>query len=104
LVQVLLFVSYGSASRDLLSKTTPFRVQEEQNVGLARDPSSVGLLLTKAETEGVVKKKFPDHQFDESLLEYVYGLTSGHVGAYCNALEVVKKHSVSLQSANLEYK
>ena len=101
---VILFVNYGSASRDLLPKATPFRVQEEQNVGLARGPSSpVGLLLTKAEAEGVVKKKFPVHRFDESLLEYVYDLTSGHVGDYCDALEVVKKHSVSLQSANLEY-
>src|SRR5258706_6248072 len=99
---VILFAGYGSASRNLLSMTT-FRVQEGQLVGLARGrSSSVGLLLTEEEAEGVVKKKFPDHRFDKSLLEYVYDLTSGHVGVYCDALEVVGKDSVSLQSANLE--
>jgi len=98
---VILFASYGSASRDLISTGTPFRAQDEQLVGLACGrSSSVGLLLTEKEAEGVVKKKFPDHRFDKSLLDYVYGLTSGHVGAYCDALEVIKKHSVSLQSAN----
>jgi hypothetical protein len=100
---VILFASYGSASRKLLPEST-FTVQEGQLVGLAGGPSSsVGLLLTREESEGVAKKKFPDHRFDESLLEYVYNLTSGHVGAYCDALEVVKEHGVSLQSANLEY-
>ena len=98
---VILFVSYGSAGRDLLPTITRFRVKEEQNVGLIR--GKVGLLLTQTEAEGLVKKKFPDHRFDESLLTYVHDLTSGHVGAYCDALEVVKKHRVSLQSANLEY-
>jgi hypothetical protein len=101
---VILFASYGSASRKFLPKTTPFGVQKEQLVGLARGlSSSVGLLLTREESDGVVKKKFPDHRFDESLLQYVYDLTSGHVGAYCDALEVVKEHGVRLQSANLEY-
>jgi hypothetical protein len=53
---VILFASYGSASRNLLPKTT-FRVQKEQLVGLARGPSSsVGLLLTREESDGVVKK------------------------------------------------
>ena len=98
---VILFASYGSASRDLLSVVTPFRVQDEQLVGLARGrSSSVGLLLTEEEAEGVVKIKFLDHRFDKSLLDYVHRLTSGHVGAYCDALQVIKKHGVSLQSAN----
>ena len=97
---VILFVSYGSASRNL-SAVTSFRLQEEQLVGLARGRSpSVGLLLTEEEAEEIVKIKFPDHRFDKSLLNYVYDLTSGHVGAYCDALEVIKKHGVSLQSAN----
>ncbi|KAG8857508.1 hypothetical protein FRC20_000266, partial [Serendipita sp. 405] len=88
---IILFASYGSAGRDL-SANTPFRVKEEQLVGLARGPnSSVGLLLTREEMQGVVKKKFLDHYFDKSLLEYVYSLTSGHVGAYCDTLEVVKR-------------
>ena len=101
---VILFASYGSASRNLLSASTPMRVQDEQHVGLARGLSSpVGLLLMEEEIEGVVKKRFPNHRFDKSLLDYVYNLTSGHVGAYCDTLEVVKKHDVSLQSANLEY-
>ena len=101
---IILFASHGSASRNLLTTATPFRVQEEQLVGLARGPrSSIGLLLTREEMEGVVKKRFPDHQFDESLLDCVYDLTSGHVGACCDALEVVKKHRVSAQLADLEY-
>ncbi len=91
---VILFAGYGSASRNLLSMTT-FRVQEGQLVGLARGrSSSVGLLLTEEEAEGVVKKKILDHRFDKSLLEYVYDRTSGYVGAYCDALEVVTKHDV----------
>jgi len=101
---IILFASWGSAGRNLLSATTPLRVQEEQLVGLASGPSSpVGLLLTREEMEGVVKKRFPNHQVDESLLDYVYNFTSGHVGACCDALEVVKEHDVSLQSANLEH-
>jgi len=101
---IILFASYGSAGRNLLSTSTPMRVLEEQLVGLARGPSSpVGLLLMEEEMEGVAKKRFPNHRFDKSLLDYVYNLTSGHVGACCDALEVVRKHDVSLQSANLEY-
>src|SRR5258706_9810937 len=98
---VIFFSSYISANPNLISTVTPFTAQDQQLVGLACGrSSSVGLLLTEKEAEGVVKKKFPDHRFDKSLLDYVYGLTSGHVGAYCDALEVIKKHSVSLQSAN----
>ena len=98
---VILFASYGSASRNIHPVATPFRLQEEQLVGLARGRSpSVGLLLTEEEAEGVAKIKFPDHRFDKTLLDYVYNLTTGHVGAYCDALEVIKKHGVSPQSAN----
>ena len=101
---IILFASYSSASRNLLSMGTPMRVLEERHVGLAHSQRSpVGLLLMEGEIEGVMKKRFPNHQFDKSLLDYVYDLTSGHVGAYCDTLEVVKKHDVSLQSANLEY-
>lgn len=83
---IILFASYGGAGPNLLSGTTPFKVQEGQLVGLAHGPSSsVGLLLTREETEGVV-----NHPYDKSLLDYVYHLTSGHVGAYCDALGVVK--------------
>ncbi|KIM24926.1 hypothetical protein M408DRAFT_228604 [Serendipita vermifera MAFF 305830] len=89
---VILFASYGSASRDLLPQSTPFRVQEEQLVGLTHGPKSpIRLLLTRAETAGLVKIKFSHHIFDDSLLDYVYDLTSGHVGAYCDTLEVIKK-------------
>jgi len=59
--------------------------------------------FSEEEMEGVVKKRFPNHRFDRSLLDYVYNPTSGHVGACCDALKVVKKNNVSLQSANLEY-
>ena len=77
---VILFASYGSASRNIRPVATPFRVQEEQLVGLARGRNpSVGLLLTEEEAEGVVKIKFvkikfPDHRFDKSLLDYIYNL------------------------------
>ena len=103
---VILFASYGSASRNPLDKATPFVVQQEQPVGLARGHNSsdlVGLLLTEDEAVGVANKKFPDHHFDDTLLELVYRLTSGHVGAYHDTLEVIKSHDVSLQSTNLEY-
>jgi hypothetical protein len=93
---VILFASYGSASRDLLPGGTSFRVQEGQLVGLARGPnSSVGLLLTEQEMEGVVQKIFPDHRFDGSLIGYVYSLTSGHVGACYDTLLVIERHEVS---------
>jgi hypothetical protein len=93
---IILFASYGSASRNLLTAVTPFKVEEEQLVGLARGPnSSVGLLLTKEEMRGVVNKRYLAHRFDESLLEFVYSLTSGHVGAYCDSIEVVNRDEVS---------
>lgn len=103
---VILFASYGSASRNLLDKSTPLFVEEAQIVGLSRGPTeaSVGLLLTREEMEGVVKKSFPHHLFDDSLLEDIYSLTSGHVGACYDALQVIRKHKVSLySSADLEY-
>jgi hypothetical protein len=103
---VILFASYGSASRNLLNESTPLFVEEGQHVGLARGPTeaSVGLLLTREEMEGVVRKSFPNHHFDVSLLDYVYSLTSGHVGACYDALRVVQKDQVSpYSSADLEY-
>jgi hypothetical protein len=103
---VILFASYGSASRNLLNNSTPLFVQEGQLVGLARGPTgaSVGLLLTREEMEGVVRKKFPNHLFDDSLLDYIYSLTSGHVGACYDALTVIKDDKVSpYSSADLEY-
>ena len=104
---VILFASYGSASQNLLlNKATPFIVKQQQLVGLVRGRNSsdlVGLLLTADEVAGVADKKFPDHQFDSTLLDLVYRMTSGHVGAYHDTLEVIKSHDVSLQSTNLEY-
>jgi hypothetical protein len=103
---VILFASYGSAGRNLLNNSTPLFVQPGQLVGLARGPTedSVGLLLTREEMEGVVKKSFPFHHFGQSLLDYVYSLTSGHVGACCDALRVIQKDQVSPYSpADLEY-
>jgi hypothetical protein len=103
---VILFASYGSASRNLLNSSTPLLVQESQLVGLARDSTedSVGLLLTREEMEGVVRKSFPNHHFDVSLLDYIYSLTSGHVGACYDALSVIQKDQVSpYSSADREY-
>lgn len=102
---VILFASYGSASRNLLSRATPLIVQKGQHVGLARGPnSSIGLLLTREEMEGVVEKSFPNHHFDVSLLDYVYSLTSGHVGACYDAFSVVQEDQVSpYSSVDLKY-
>jgi hypothetical protein len=103
---VILFATYGSPSRSLLSRSTRLVVQEDQLVGLVRGPTeaSVGLLLTREEMEGVVRKSFPNHHFDVSLLDYVHSLTSGHVGACYDALRVVQKDQVSpYSSADLEY-
>jgi hypothetical protein len=103
---VILFASYGSASRNLLNNATPLVVQESQLVGLARDSTedSVGLLLTREEMERVVRKSFPNHHFDVSLLDYVYSLTSGHVGACYDALRVIQNDQVSpYSSADREY-
>jgi hypothetical protein len=102
---VILFASYGSASRNLLNNSTPFFVEDDQHVGLTRGPTedSVGLLLTREEMGGVVEKNFPNHHFDVSLLDYVYSLTSGHVGACYDTLRVVQKHQVSpYSSADLD--
>ncbi|PVG01285.1 hypothetical protein CPB86DRAFT_805442 [Serendipita vermifera] len=104
---VILFASYGSASRSLLSNSTPFLVLKEQLVGL--DPGntepSVGLLLTRKEMDGVIEKSFLHHYFDVSLLNYVHSLTSGHVGACYDFLMVVKKDSSyrSMNSENRKY-
>jgi hypothetical protein len=106
LYMVILLASYGSAGRNLLTKPTPLVVRDCQRVGLARGPreDSVGLLLTREEMEGIVKTSFLIHHFDDSLLDYVYSLTSGHVGACLDALMVVQKDDVSpYSSADLEY-
>jgi hypothetical protein len=103
---VILFASYGSAGRNLLTELTPLFVKDCQHVGLTRGPTedSVGVSLTREEMEGLVKKSFPNHRLDDSLLDYVYSLTSGHVGACVDSIMVVQKHEVSpYSSADLEY-
>jgi hypothetical protein len=103
---VILFASHGSAGRNLLQKSTPMVVREDQLVGLARDSTEapVGLLLTREELTGVVKKSFLNHHLDDSLLDYVHSLTSGHVGACYDTLRVIQRDQVSpYSSADLEY-
>jgi hypothetical protein len=41
---------------------------------------STALLLTKTEFDDFVPVKFPNHCFDESLLDNIFDLTAGHAG------------------------
>jgi hypothetical protein len=59
---------------------------------------SAALLLTKTEFDDFVPVKFPNHRFDESLLDTIFDLTAGHAGACVDLLDFTRSHPVSLRS------
>ncbi|KAF5367794.1 hypothetical protein D9615_010503 [Tricholomella constricta] len=81
--RVITLASYGIAGREYTGDTPG--VSPHNTVGL--DPidfegqASVGLLLNKSEFDDFVAVRFIDHRFDASLLEAIFDLTNGHVGA-----------------------
>jgi energy-coupling factor transporter ATP-binding protein EcfA2 len=97
--RVVTLSSYGSAGHNIYDPMTPFYISPRQNIGLLPvdhgDQITVGLLLTKAEFDEVVLTLFQKHQFDISLLDSVFDVTRGHVGACEDFLRAVLAHPVS---------
>ena len=59
------------------------------------DGITVGLLLTQEEFHDFVKKRFGQNCFSPEFLESIYELTTGHVGACEDVLEVIQAHDVT---------
>jgi hypothetical protein len=96
---LITFASYGSSggSDSLMTPHTPHQAQV---VGLHAidqgDGITVGLLLAQEEFHDFVKKRFGQNSFSPEFLESIYELTTGHVGACKDALEVIQAHDVTL--------
>lgn len=79
---------------------TPHTPHQAQVVGLHAidqgDGITVGLLLTQEEFDDFVEKRFGRNRFSPEFLESIYELTTGHVGACEDVLEVIQAHDVTL--------
>lgn len=94
--RVITFVSYGSAYSVYGESPGLSPVWTISLRPVAE--GSAALLLTKTEFDDFVPVKFPNHRFDESLLDTIFDLTTGHVGACVDLLEFTRSHAVSLRS------
>ena len=96
--RVITFSTYGSTGSEDSTPTnhSPYL---NQVVGLHKidhgDHMGAGLLLTEAEFNEFVKKRFIGHCFDEQFLLGIYELTGGHVGTCEDVLDVIQTHNVS---------
>jgi len=112
---IISFASYGSPTSQIGStvlgssrsdpdadiRSTPFAVSNVQRVTLRPihhhdGLGAVGLLFTRTEFNDLIAKRFPqsDYHFDLSLLNSVFDLTGGHVGAIIDLMSIVIAHDV----------
>ena len=96
--RIITFSSYGNTETEN-SVPAPYSLFLNQVVGLHKidhgDGVGAGLLLTEAEFLDFVEKRFIGHCFDNQFLLGIYDLTSGHVGACEDVLDVIQTDSVS---------
>ena len=91
------FASFGSVGHDPYDLTPG--ISPKNTVSLKPgDVIGFGLLLTKPEFDEFVGTVFVDHCFDVSLLDSIFDLTNGHVGACEDLLRAILGHPVSLYS------
>lgn len=97
--RVITFASYGSAGCNIYDPMTRIHISPRQNISLFAldhgDGIAVGLLLTKPEFEELVAKLFVGHYFDLPVLDSVFDITCGHVGACKDFLNIVRAHEVT---------
>lgn len=95
--RIITFSTYGST---LVENFVPRLLSPflRQVVGLHKIDHGDGIeagLLTEAEFDEFVKKRFVGHCFDNQFLLGIYELTGGHVGACEDVLDVVQTDNVS---------
>lgn len=104
--RLITFASYGSSGGSDALAMTPHSPLLTQVVGLRAinhgDGIEVGLLLTKHEFDDFVEKRFPGNIFDQDFLDCIYDLTTGHVGACEDVLEVIQANDVSPQPGSAQ--
>jgi hypothetical protein len=103
--RIITFASYGSntGSNPLAALATPFYAPPYQFIGLYSIESAedkIQLCLSKEEYNDFVYIVFPNSHFDSSLLNSIYDLTNGHVGACRDILDVITEHEVSRRTLN----
>jgi len=92
LCRVITFASYGSG---LAAFGPSPSISAECTVSLRPVPGrSVGLLLTRPEFDDLFVT-FVGHRFDLSLVDSVFDLTNGHVGACVDIVNLISNHEVS---------
>ncbi|KAG8806342.1 hypothetical protein FRC18_006138 [Serendipita sp. 400] len=87
-----MFASYGSAGAGVIGYGTPINFSDEQRVGL-RPSLGVGILLTREEFDELVPHFFNNHRFDVSVLNYVFEMTAGHIGACLDFLLLIQREN-----------
>ena len=92
--RIITFASYGTnGSNPALA--SPFFAEPSQIIGLHSADGKTQLCLSKEEFSDFVNTVFRDHRFDSALLDSIYDLTDGHVGACHDVLEVILGDEVS---------
>ena len=92
--RIITFASYGSAGSFDVADTPG--ISPDHTVSLRPASTSVGLLLNKKEFDDFVSFRFVGHRFEASLLDSIFDLTNGHVGACEDLLGPIQVHPVSL--------
>ncbi|KAK2459548.1 hypothetical protein APHAL10511_008427 [Amanita phalloides] len=89
---VILFCSYGSPSSRIVDYDrggTPLILHGSARVSLWPAENPIGLFLSRTEFQEVVDRYHRRVKLDSDLLEYLFHLTGGHVGAIVGLLEII---------------
>ena len=94
--RAIAFASYGSPSSITKMQGTPIFVTPRARIGLLPitdedNLPAAGLLFSHIEFDELVSKHFsdPEHHFHPSILEMVFKITDGHVGAIYSILHII---------------
>ncbi|KAK2459536.1 hypothetical protein APHAL10511_008442 [Amanita phalloides] len=101
---IVLFCSYGSPSPQPVMYDrggTPLALNPAARVSLWHAANPVGLLLSQTEFEEVAAKYKPSLKLHPGLLDYLFHLTAGHVGAVVSLLAIVAYQVRSSESTTL---
>jgi hypothetical protein len=108
--RIIIFTSYGSGTSispgsDSASgsdaASTPFPLDDRQQISLrpVEHPDglpSAGLYLRKDEFTVYTFEKSYQQTFDEEILNMIFHIASGHVGAITEVLQIISAHEVRL--------
>ena len=98
--RIIIFTSYGSPTR-INGLRTSMQIRDQQMVTLVPIDhhdglGAVGLYLTRPEFEDLVNLR--KYSFDLACLDFIFRISSGHVGAINDVIQVISCDDVSLRT------